>query len=44
MAALTVVVVVLAGVDSTDTIAVGLGRMLEIAIGVGFALFVSVVL
>ena len=44
MAALTVVVVLLAGADSTDTIAVGLGRMLEIAIGVGSALFVSVVL
>lgn len=44
MAALTVVVVLLAGTEHTDTISVGLGRMLEIAIGVGSALFVSVVL
>ena len=44
MAALTVVVVLLAGADSPDKIGVGLGRMLEIGIGVGSALFVSVVL
>jgi Predicted membrane protein len=44
MAALTVVVVLLAGADNADTLGVGLGRMLEIAIGVGSALFVSVVL
>ena len=44
MAALTVVVVLVAGVDNADTVSVGLGRMLEIAIGVGSALFVSVVL
>ncbi len=44
MAAMTVVVVLLAGADEPDKIAVGLGRMLEIAIGVGSALFVSVVL
>lgn len=44
MAALTVVVVLLAGVDEPDKVAVGLGRVLEIGIGVGSALFVSVVL
>ena len=44
MAALTVVVVLLAGVDNADPLTVGLGRMLELAIGVGSALFVSVVL
>lgn len=44
MAALTVVVVLLAGSDQPDKIGVGIGRMLEIAIGVGSALFVSVVL
>ena len=44
MAALTVVVVVLAGSEGTDKIAVGLGRMLEIGIGVASSLFVSVVL
>lgn len=44
MAALTVVVVLLAGTEYADSISVGLGRMLEIAIGVGSALLVSVVL
>lgn len=44
MAALTVVVVLLAGSEGTDKIAVGLGRMIEIGIGVASALFVSVVL
>lgn len=44
MAALTVVVVILAGLDEPDKIAVGIGRVMEIAIGVGSALFVSVVL
>ncbi len=44
MAALTVVVVLLAGADSTNTLSVGLGRMLEIAVGVGSALLISVVL
>lgn len=44
MAALTVVVVLLAGVDEPDKIAIGLSRVGEIAIGVGSALFVSVVL
>lgn len=44
MAALTVVVVILAGTENTDKIAVGLGRMLEIGIGVASALFASVVL
>ncbi|CAK7020571.1 MAG: hypothetical protein DELT_02406 [Desulfovibrio sp.] len=44
MAAMTVVVVLLAGSEGTDKIAVGLGRMLEIGIGVASALFVSVVL
>lgn len=44
MAALTVVVVVLAGNEGTDKIVVGLGRMLEIGIGVASALFISVVL
>lgn len=44
MAALTVVVVVLAGAEETDKIAVGLGRVVEIAVGVGSALLVSVVL
>lgn len=44
MAALTVVIVLLAGADSADKVGVGLGRMVEIAIGVASALFVSVVL
>lgn len=44
MAALTVVVVVLAGNEGADKLVVGLGRMLEIGIGVASALFVSVVL
>lgn len=44
MAALTVVVVLLAGAEETDKIAVGLGRMIEIGIGVASALFASVVL
>ena len=44
MAALTVVVVLLAGAEETDKISVGLGRVVEITIGVGSALFVSVVL
>ncbi|MDL2210266.1 FUSC family protein [Desulfovibrio sp. OttesenSCG-928-O18] len=44
MAAMTVVVVLLAGADETDKIAVGIGRMMEIGIGVGSSLFVSVVL
>jgi uncharacterized membrane protein YccC len=44
MAAMTVVVVLLAGAEETDKVAVGFGRMLEIGIGVASALFVSVVL
>ncbi len=44
MASLTVVIVVLAGAGEVDKIAVGLGRMLEIGIGVGCAMLVSVVL
>lgn len=44
MASLTVAVVLLAGAGQADKIAVGLTRMLEIALGVGCALLVSVVL
>ena len=44
MAALTVVVVVLAGAGAEDKIAVGLGRMAEIGIGVCCSFLVSVVL
>ncbi|GHV50415.1 FUSC family protein [Deltaproteobacteria bacterium] len=44
MAAMTVVIVLLAGSDEANKIAVGLGRMLEIAIGVASALLVSIVL
>lgn len=44
LAALTVVVVLLTGTDNTDTFTVGLGRVLEMGIGVGSALLVSVVL
>jgi uncharacterized membrane protein YgaE (UPF0421/DUF939 family) len=44
LAALTVVVVLLAGSEKTDKIAVGIGRMIEIGIGVASTLFISVVL
>lgn len=44
MAALTVVVVLLAGADVDDKIAVGIGRMIEIGIGVACAILVSVIL
>lgn len=44
MAALTVVVVLLAGVGHEDKMAVGIARMLEISLGVGCAILVSVIL